>query len=83
VFSLGVIFYRMVYGCYPFEGEDEDDLISSIKKKKLKNIPTVSPLDIWISKEAHYLLISMLDYYPENRPSIDSLLDTSSLSFYV
>ena len=38
---------------------------------------------IVISREAHFLLTSMLDFYPENRPSIQSILDSTLLSFHV
>lgn len=64
IFSLGTILYKLLFGCDPFEGETDDQLLSSIKSKKFKKTPTVSPFDIEISKDAFYLLTSMLDYYP-------------------
>ena len=69
VFSLGVILYQMLYGCYPFEGEDESDLLSKIKSKKFKTNPTASPLKICVSKETSVLVAQMLSYYPDDRPS--------------
>lgn len=83
VYSLGVVLYQMLYGCLPFGAENEEDLLSQIKGKKMREVETSSPLKILVSKEVKVLLASMLDYYPENRPSLDSILAVGFLSFPV
>ena len=44
-------------------------------------IETKSPLDIVISREVHYLVLSMLDFYDENRPDLNTILANSCFAF--
>jgi hypothetical protein len=38
-------------------------MVKKIKGKKFEMIETKSPLDVVISREVHYLVLSMLDFY--------------------
>ena len=35
VYSLGVIFYQMLFGEYPYNGMSDDELLKNIKTKKI------------------------------------------------
>ena len=41
MWALGVILYRMVEGCYPFEGKNYKEIINSIFKDKLQFLPKI------------------------------------------
>lgn len=50
IYSLGTVLYRMLFGCYPFVGESEEEILSQIKNKEYQEKTTVSPLRIIITK---------------------------------
>lgn len=71
----------MLYGVYPFKADNVGDMLKKIKGKKFELPETTSPLNIVISREVHFLVTSMLDYYEENRPDITTILSNSCFSF--
>ncbi len=56
-------------------------MVKKIKGKKFQSPETTSPLEIVISREVHYLVLSMLDFYEENRPDLNTILTNSCFSF--
>ena len=79
VYALGLLLYQLLYGMNPFDGGDEDSLVKEIKKRQYHKPKTSSPFGIIVSKETTFLMESMLDYYPENRPSVSSVLESMSI----
>lgn len=86
VFSLGVIFYFMLTGNFPFEGESNiEKVYSRVKRKKSGNssytkieykepIPAHKYRKEDLHKEVSDLIDSMLKPYPVQRPSIAEFL---------
>ena len=71
VWSCGVILYILLSGEPPFNGEDDNAILESVKKGKFNfNQP------IWkkISNDAKEIIREMLTYSPKRRPSAGSLL---------
>lgn len=68
IWALGVMLYTMVIGKLPFSGENEDEIINAIVKKKLK-FGQEKPL----SKEFRDLLTQILEKDPEKRISMFDL----------
>jgi tetratricopeptide (TPR) repeat protein len=73
VFSMGVIFYRMLCGKRPFTGETAIDIMRQII---IKEPPQVSECSPDIPGELDTLVMKMLDKEPGQRPSAESIRDT-------
>ena len=65
LWSIGIVFYQMLYGNLPFEAFTMDELKQEVINKSGKNLRFRS--DITISNYARDLLISLLQRKPENR----------------
>lgn len=79
VYNLGILLYELLYGVNPFSDCKPEDITRNIKRREYSKIKTMSPFGQVISKETMFLLDSMLDYYPENRPTVTSILETLSI----
>lgn len=79
IYTLGLLLYYMLYGMNPFEGCEVDSLVKDIRRRQYRKPKTASPFSTVVSKETTFLVESMLDYYPENRPSIASVLETFTI----
>lgn len=70
VFSIGVIFYNLIFGEFPFEGATEQEVINNNKLGNL-NLKTVWEQKVdHISLDAQDLLQKMLEVHPEDRLNI-------------
>ena len=63
IWSVGVAFYRMLFGEYPFMGNNIEQIVRSIAKFAGPNLPFPKP----ISKDCKELLVSMLEIDPKRR----------------
>jgi tRNA A-37 threonylcarbamoyl transferase component Bud32 len=73
IFSMGVIFYRMLCGKRPFTGETAVDIMRQVI---IKEPPKVSECSPDIPGELDKLVMKMLDKEPGPRPSAESVRDT-------
>ena len=71
IWSMGVILYLMIFGVYPFDGENKKQIENSILKKKLW-IP--HPYFEASSKELDDLIEKCLEKPPEDRITIEELV---------
>lgn len=67
VWSLGITFYIMIVGRYPFDTEPCKEIINNIIYQE-----AIFPLDV--DQEVFELISSMLSKMPEERPTIEKLL---------
>ena len=72
IWSLGIIFYKLLIGKNPFDANSFDELINKVNEGEY-DIP------ITLSEEAISFLNSMLQYYPFNRLSADELYNHAFL----
>lgn len=75
VWSIGCMFYAMLFGHLPFWGETEDEFINKIITAPLKFLP-----DVPITKEAKDLIKGMLDKDPEKRWQ---LIEIMNLPYFI
>jgi serine/threonine protein kinase len=73
IWSLGVIFFTLLTGTYPFKASSDTELYKKIIKAHVK-VPE------FVSNEASRLLYRMLRSEPKSRPSIKSLIKDPWLS---
>lgn len=66
LFSIGVVFYKMLFGFYPFEGKSPKEIYKEIEKKSGENLPINRKVNN-ISVEAEQLLKSLLVLDPKER----------------
>jgi serine/threonine protein kinase len=69
VWALGVIFYVMMYGRFPFYAQDKESLFARIRCAKLQ-FPDASSL----SADVRQLIRRMLSRSPQDRPSVADVL---------
>lgn len=86
VWSCGVLLYILLCGYPPFNGDDDDEIIESVKRADLVFYGTHFNLKIeedWdnISREAKDLIKNMLKLNPKQRYSAKQALDHSWLQF--
>lgn len=79
VYQVGLLLYEMLYGFNPFEDSRPEDLVRDIKRREYTRQNPKEQFGVVVSRETTFLMDSLLDYYPENRPSITSVLETMSI----
>ena len=65
LWSIGVVFYQMLYGKTPFDAKNYKDLQKKVKEYSGSNLRFSK--DVHISKECKDLLIGLLQYDPKKR----------------
>ena len=70
VWSLGVLLYVMLYGNFPFIGDNEDELFEKINQAELEFDDTII-----VSDEIKDLLKKIFVIEPTKRPSLDEILN--------
>ncbi|CAD8078830.1 unnamed protein product [Paramecium sonneborni] len=63
MFSIGAIYYQLLFGVLPFRTISNDDFLKDVKK----NSPNLNRNNIQISKQSQELLIKMLNPNPKQR----------------
>ena len=74
LWSLGVVFYRILYGDYPFKGKTEVNLIYNIDNMKIKY-----PEEFGISESSINLLKEIFQVEPDKRISWEKLYEMFNL----
>ena len=72
LWSCGVILYILLTGRAPFEGDDDDEIIQSVRKGKYDTCSAPFPL---LSYEAKNLIKGLLEMDPKKRLSADEALN--------
>ena len=70
IWSLGVLFYAMLFGVFPFKGKDDDDLFDKIIEAKL-NFPEYNP----ISDKTKELFGKIFVVNPSERIKLDEIIN--------
>ena len=65
LWSIGICFYRMIYGSYPFNGKNFKHLLEDIKSNSGKDMRF--PIDFTISSKSENLIRSLLTMKPDER----------------
>lgn len=68
IWALGVVLYAMLFGYYPFRGENDEELVKSIKKGSI-----VFPEEV--SERTQNIISNLLKVNPEDRMTSKELLD--------
>jgi serine/threonine protein kinase len=74
VWSLGIILFVLLAGCFPFNGATEKELYGKICRGGLFHMPESIPID------ARRLILSMLSYDPVKRPNAKAVCNDRWLS---
>ena len=69
IWSLGVLFYAMLFGIFPFKGKDEDELFEKICEGNIF-FPEYNP----ISEKTKQLFAKIFVYTPNKRISLDDII---------
>ena len=70
IWSLGVLFYAMLFGVFPFKGKDEDELFDKIKEAKI-SFPEYNP----ISDKIKELFGKIFVVNPSERIPLDEMIN--------
>ena len=70
IWSLGVLFFTMLFGIFPFKGKDEDDLFAKINEAKLL-FPEYNP----IGEKTKKLFEKIFVVNPNGRISLDEMIN--------
>ena len=70
IWSLGVLFFAMLFGRFPFMSKDEDELFEKIIEAKL-----IFPENIIISEKSKNLFKKIFVLNPVERPSFDEIIN--------
>ena len=70
IWSLGVLFYAMLFGVFPFKGKDEDELFEKISEAKI-SFPEYNP----ISDKTKELFKKIFVINPSERISLDDMIN--------
>ena len=70
IWSLGVLFYSMLYGRFPFKGKTQKELFENIKKGEVE-----FPDYINIKEKIISLIKKIFVISPIQRPSLNEILD--------
>ena len=70
IWSLGVLFYAMLFGIFPFKGKDDEELFVKIKEAKI-TFPEYNP----ISDKTKELFGKIFVVNPNERISLDGIAD--------
>lgn len=73
IFSLGIIFYQMITGKLPFEGDTPTDVM-----RKIMGEDPVEPIKMTgnLPEKCNQLILNMLDKDPKKRPTATVLLES-------
>ena len=70
IWSLGVLFYAMLYGIFPFKGKDDDDLFEKINEAQI-----IFPEYNLISDKIKELFGKIFVVNPTQRVSLDDMIN--------
>ena len=73
VWSLGVLFYSMLYGVFPFRGKNEDELIEQINENKI-DFPDYNQIE----DKTKELFSKIFVLKPDDRISLDEMINILS-----
>ena len=74
IWSLGVLFYSMLYGRFPFKAQTQEELF-----KKINEAQVDFPEDIEVNDKIKILLKRIFVVVPTQRPSLQEILNDISL----
>ncbi len=78
LWSVGVVFYTLLFRKFPFRSKDSDEL----KAKIINSSPFSEDLEKQVPKSCLSLLKALLSKNPENRPRLKKVLDSDCLKEY-
>ena len=70
IWSLGILLYTMIYGKFPFNANNNDDLFNLINEGKVE-----FPEDINTSNEVKNLIKKIIVVEPCKRPSLSNIMN--------
>ena len=70
IWSLGVLFYAILFGIFPFKGKDDDELFEKIKEANLV-FPDYNPL----SEKTKQMFQKIFVHTPNQRISLDEMIN--------
>lgn len=73
IWSLGICYYLLLTGDYPFEGSDDDEYAENVYRKKFKG-PLNGEHNDLIPNGSKDIIEKMLNYDPRQRPTISEVI---------
>ncbi len=67
MWSLGILFYKMLCADFPFKGENEKELYKDVRKCKIK-------IPFYIKEDIKDIIFSLINLNPDKRPSCEEVL---------